>query len=323
MLLDRIEIDNHGPLNRVELGPLSHHLNVVLGPAGSGKTAISRFIRDSLIDREYPRGMLSSSSGRIVWVDANGWIHCRREQDGTPGGRRTVDFEARSDNAHDFTPYKDGWFDPTAAATETASSYRHSLANRTLQAIRIPESIVDGVMIDTTVSNVSRVVASCMSAGLDREDLARLPFENETARFTDGEMGAGTRQDDRRRRELRAELADVEAELAKYQSAAHAAPVASARTFDVTDLSAERDAALQRREGLIARRSSIRHSAPVAYPTNTSASSSLRNPSSRTMPVCERFTNAPKLSEHELRRFNDGSPNSNPSPIRLKVELAI
>ncbi|TWU02086.1 DUF4332 domain-containing protein [Neorhodopirellula pilleata] len=249
MLLDRIEIDSHGPLNRVEIGPLSHHLNVVLGPAGSGKTAISRFIRDSLIDRDYPLGMLSNSSGRIVWVDSNGWIHCRREQDGTPNGRRTVEFENRSESSAAWDGYADGWFDSAEVASQTASHYRSSLASRTLQSIRIPESIVDGVMVDTTVSSVSRVVASCVSAGLDRDDLARMPFENETARYADSQSFVRTHEDDRRRRELRAELADVEAELAKLRDAR---PVVD--RVDTSDLQRQRVDLLRRRNECVARR---------------------------------------------------------------------
>ena len=93
MLLDRIDIDAHGPLRRVELGPFATHLNVVCGPEGSGKTAIARFIRDSLVDRQYPLGMMSSSTGHVVWADRHGLIHCRREQDGTSTGRRTIDVE--------------------------------------------------------------------------------------------------------------------------------------------------------------------------------------------------------------------------------------
>ena len=63
MLLDRIDIDAHGPLHTVELGPFAEHLNVVCGPDAAGKTAIARFVRDSLTDRNYPLGMLSSSTG--------------------------------------------------------------------------------------------------------------------------------------------------------------------------------------------------------------------------------------------------------------------
>lgn len=266
MLLDRIEIDNHGPLNRVELGPLSHHLNVVLGPAGSGKTAISRFIRDSLIDREYPNGMLSNSSGRVVWVDSNGWIHCRREQDGTPGGRRTVEFENRSESPAAWDGYADGWFDSARIASQTASQGRSSLASRTLQSIRIPESIVDGVMIDTTVSSVSRVVASCVSAGLDRDDLARLPFENETARFGNSDSCVRHQEDDRRRREMRAELADVEAELAKYQNARPVVPPA-----DTSDLQRQRGELLRRRNEWVARRQRL-FVAPIRHEAACSSS---------------------------------------------------
>ncbi len=56
MLLDRIDIDAHGPLHRVELGPLAEHLNVVFAPDGSGKTAISRFIRDALVGSQLSAG---------------------------------------------------------------------------------------------------------------------------------------------------------------------------------------------------------------------------------------------------------------------------
>ncbi|MBB3210296.1 putative flap endonuclease-1-like 5' DNA nuclease [Rhodopirellula rubra] len=273
MLLDRIEIDSHGPLSRVEIGPLSHHLNVLVGAPGSGKTAICRFVRDSLIDREYPRGMLSGSAGRVVWVDQNGWIHCRREQDGTPGGRRSVEFEPRSETAGIWDGYTEGWFDGPAAndlhrdtafradiASQTASSYRSSLASRSLGGIRIPESIVDGVMVDTTVSSVSRVVASCVAAGLDREDLARLPFENETAQYAQYGLADNDHRDrdDQHRRTLRSELADVEAELAKlnavaqrYRSDEHVSATVGA---DIERLGLERAECVRRRDDLVARR---------------------------------------------------------------------
>lgn len=228
MLLDRIEIDNHGPLNRVELGPLSHHLNVVLGPIGSGKTAISRFIRDSLVSRQYPNGMLSGSTGRVVWVDNNGWVHCRREADGTSNGRRTVEFEPRSETTAAWEGYHDGWFGNQDDVVTTKNST--TMAARALRSVQMPESIVDGVMVDTTVTSVSRVVAACIQSGLDREGLAALPYESETARYTHnhhaysnsvqpGEsVHSFTESDDRRRRALRSELADVEAQLAALPS---------------------------------------------------------------------------------------------------------
>ncbi len=295
MLLERIEIDSHGPLNRVELGSLSHHLNVVMGAAGSGKTAISRFIRDSLIDREYPRGMLSGSAGRVVWVHQNGWIHCRREQDGSPGGRRSVEFEARGETAGSWEGYADGWFDTTPANThnsngcsrsqlagETARTYRSSLASRTLGNIRIPESIVDGVMVDTTVSSASRVVAACIAAGLDQPDLARLPIENETARFSQyasssyTETAPHTQTEDRERRMLREELADVEAELSKLQamqdrdrSEVVVQPVETIDAHELDNLLHRRAEQVRRRNELVKRRDEMlrdrhRYQAPVA-----------------------------------------------------------
>jgi predicted flap endonuclease-1-like 5' DNA nuclease len=299
MLLDRIEIDSHGPLNRVELGSLSHHLNVVMGAAGSGKTAISRFIRDSLIDRDYPRGMLSGSAGRVVWVHQNGWIHCRREQDGSPGGRRSVEFEARGETAGSWEGYADGWFDTTPTATHdtngysrsqlagrTARTYRSSLASRTLGNIRIPESIVDGVMVDTTVSSASRVVAACITAGLDQPDLARLPIENETARFSRHgansftEAAPHTEREDRERRMLREELADVEAELSKLQamqdhdrSETYIPPVETIDPREVDSLHHQRAEQIRRRNELIKRREEMlrnrhRYQAPVAHYTS-------------------------------------------------------
>ncbi|MFG0263603.1 MAG: DUF4332 domain-containing protein [Rhodopirellula sp. JB055] len=285
MLLDRIEIDNHGPLNRVELGPLSHHLNVVLGPIGSGKTAISRFVRDSLVSRNYPTGMLSGSTGRVVWVDNNGWVHCRREADGTSHGRRTVEFEPRSETTTSWEGYHDGWFGDSNDAAPSKSNT--TLAARALRSVQMPESIVDGVMVDTTVTNVSRVVAACIQSGLDREGLATLPYETETARYThshpayrdsvhSGEsVHSFTESDDRRRRALRSELADIEAQLATLptqefessdwydSSLAHEAQWNEATLRaeqiqrELADIERQRVETLRLRDSLTARRSAI------------------------------------------------------------------
>ena len=283
MLLDRIEIDSHGPLNRVELGPLSHHLNVVLGAPGSGKTAIGRFIRDSLIDRDYPRGMLSGSAGRVVWVHQNGWIHCRREQDGSPGGRRSVEFESRGETAGTWDGYTDGWF-AAAPMTDHRTSHgssgtsrplQSSLAARTLGNIRLPESIVDGVLVDTTISSVSRVVAACISAGLDQANLAPLSFESETAHYNERGIdhhpatASPSGRDDHRRRALREELADIEAELGKLFSATQGHPheVHRASEFqaestrnsrEIESLRHQRTECIRRRDALLARRSELR-----------------------------------------------------------------
>lgn len=158
MLLDRIDIDAHGPLHRVELGPLAEGLNVVWGPDGAGKTAIVRFLRDSLVSRDYPLGMMSSSTGRVVWADRYGLVHCRREQDGTPGGRRTIEFESRGEYPLRFDALDHSWISGAAATTE---------ATLALNSIRLPEPVVDGVITDTALTSVARVVSACLHAGLD------------------------------------------------------------------------------------------------------------------------------------------------------------
>ena len=75
MLLDRIDIDAHGPLNRGALGPFSHTLNAVVAASGSGKTALVRFLRDSLTGTTPAREGLAESTGRVVWSAADGFYH--------------------------------------------------------------------------------------------------------------------------------------------------------------------------------------------------------------------------------------------------------
>ena len=165
VLLDRIDIDTHGLLNRVELGPFSQAMNLVSMPIGAGKTALVRFVRDSLVRRQYPLGMMNSSAGRVVWVEANGKIHCRREQDGSQQGRRTIEFESRGDVTHRFDYHHDSWINGIADTTP---------ASRALLAIQLPDSIVDGILTDTAVSSVTRSVQACLLAGLcDPELIAR------------------------------------------------------------------------------------------------------------------------------------------------------
>ncbi len=215
MLLDRIDIDAHGPLHHVELGPFAEHLNVIFGPRGSGKTAISRFVRDSLVQRDYPQGMLSASTGRVVWADGNGLVHCRREQDGTVDGRRTVEFESRGDN-HQFSSYGQSWFGNLQASTDSS---------RAIQTLQLPESIVDGVMTDTAATSVARVVSACVRGGLDSlETYQALPLHDESIYHSRDVYSAADpvvqgfdSRDYDRNRKLRQQLADVEAELASLQ----------------------------------------------------------------------------------------------------------
>ena len=213
MLLDRVDIDAHGPLSRVELGPLAEHLNVVCGPEGSGKTAIARFIRDSLVHRRYPLGMMNSSTGRVVWADRNGKIHCRREQDGTNDGRRTIEFESRGDQRNHYRSLEHSWLSGITKSTD---------ASRAAGSVQLPESIVDCVITDTAVSNVARIVSACVRNGLDSPETYRsLPLA-EDARYLDRDPSEFDQSrspgSTDRHRDLRAQLADVEAELSRIES---------------------------------------------------------------------------------------------------------
>lgn len=209
MLLERIDIDAHGPLHCVELGPLSEGLNVVLAPEGAGKTAVARFLRDSLVDRDYPLGMLNGSTGRVVWADRHGLVHCRRERDGTSRGRRTIEFESRGEYPIRYDGLEQTWIRGSSQTTDA------SLALRTLQ---LPESVADGVITDTSVTNVGRVVAACLYAGLES-----LASPTGSVVNGDGDRVAGEPSDDRdmreRRRRLRADLAEVVAEIAQTPQA--------------------------------------------------------------------------------------------------------
>jgi len=144
MLLDRIDIDSHGPLARIGVGPFSQQLNVVQTAAGSGKTALVRFLRDSLTGTTPAYGGMAKSSGRVVWAAADGLYHCRREPDGTSQGRRFVEFESR------------------------LGGYNADRFNRRSVVIDLPASIVDGIVTDTVMSSVRRVVQAVIESGLDR-----------------------------------------------------------------------------------------------------------------------------------------------------------
>ncbi|MEP1647429.1 DUF4332 domain-containing protein, partial [Rhodopirellula bahusiensis] len=108
-------------------------------------------------------------------------------------------------------------------------------------------------------------------SGLDREGLATQPYESETARYThshpaysnsvqSGEsVHSFTETDDRRRRALRSELADVEAQLAALPNQELEASDWYGSTWDneVADLQRQRGECVRLRDSLTARRSVI------------------------------------------------------------------
>ena len=144
MLLDRIDIDAHGPLERVSLGPFSQTLNAIVAASGSGKTALVRFLRDSLTGTTPAREGLSRSSGRVVWAAADGLYHCRREPNGSVEGRRFVELES-----------------------QLAGAREHRRIGRESIIIDLPACVVDGIVTDTVLTNVQRCVQAAIASGLD------------------------------------------------------------------------------------------------------------------------------------------------------------
>jgi predicted flap endonuclease-1-like 5' DNA nuclease len=169
MLLERVEVDKHGPLKGIGLGPFSHQLNVIQAAQGSGKTAWVRYIRDSLCGAAPACRGLEQSRGEVVWAAADGNYHCRREPDGSPQGNRSFAFHGYpgftghaapqsylSDQRHTIAQGYPG--DDTAA---------HPHAVRHGVVVDVPPAIADGIVTDTTLTSIRRVIASVIAAGLD------------------------------------------------------------------------------------------------------------------------------------------------------------
>lgn len=141
MLLERIDLDPQGSLHRVHLGPFSHQLNAIYGPAGSGKSTILRFLRETLL--AHHRGCRIAAEapmGRVVWAGRDGRLHYVRQSD----GHLNVDFEPRHGTAVD-------------TLTATRAELKHLTAE-----------LIDGIVISHNDHSVSGVVTAAMRGGLDR-----------------------------------------------------------------------------------------------------------------------------------------------------------
>lgn len=145
MFLDRIDVDSHGPLARVSLGPFSQSLTAIVAASGTGKTALVRFLRDSLTGTTPARDGLSHSQGRVVWAAADGFYHCRREPNGTPEGRRYVEFETR-----------------------LVDTYHAAHLGRDAIVVDLPACVVDGIVTDTVLTRVHHCVQAAIASGLDQ-----------------------------------------------------------------------------------------------------------------------------------------------------------
>lgn len=144
MLLDRIDIESHGPLKRVALGPFSQTLNAIVAASGSGKTALVRFLRDSLTGTTPAREGLAESCGRVVWSAADGYYHCRRTPNGTAQGHRFVELETRA-----------------AGGTSRPRFAREAIV------VDLPACVVDGIVTDTMLTSVQHCVQAAIASGLD------------------------------------------------------------------------------------------------------------------------------------------------------------
>lgn len=148
MLLERIDIDSCGTLDRVQLGPFHNRLNVVYGPPGSGKTATIDFLRSVMLgtDRRWHEG----SSGAIVWADAEGLLHCRRDVDGTVAGRLSIDVVDRDGVTRKFHHgYRD------------ADNY-----HRLDRLVALPRMTLDAIVAPNRETTLRTLLQACRDAGV-------------------------------------------------------------------------------------------------------------------------------------------------------------
>ncbi|QEG38514.1 DUF4332 domain-containing protein [Roseimaritima ulvae] len=139
MLLERIEIDQLGPLQRVQLGPFSPKLNAILGPAGSGKTTVLRFLREMMQGNQRYASLNDPQRGRVVWAGHDGLWHCVRESD----GRFSTELESRSGRPVDR---------------------RHAVDPR---FVSWSPSVIDGIISSSDQQSITAAIAAAQRAGLD------------------------------------------------------------------------------------------------------------------------------------------------------------
>jgi nucleotidyltransferase/DNA polymerase involved in DNA repair len=148
MLLERIDIDSCGSLERVQLGPFSHRLNAVFGPPGSGKTATLEFVRSVMLGTD--RHWHKSCVGRVVWADRDGLLHFRRESDGTPHGRLSVDYVDRNGYARQqLNGYRD------------VENYQ-----RVGALIDLPKNVIDALVAPGQGTTWAAMIDACQQLGL-------------------------------------------------------------------------------------------------------------------------------------------------------------
>lgn len=203
MLLEKIEIDSCGSLDRTQIGPFKSRLNVVYGPSGSGKSRIVDFLRSVMLGSER-RWRHSNTAGTIVWCDQDGLVHCRRETDGTPLGRLAVELVDRDGLTR---KYYRGDHEPEV----------FQYAQRVLT---LPRSIIAAIVAPVRETSFRAVVDACQEAGItvqvvhrEEAEIARLHEQLvELNRQLDGYRDnlASSDQLELRRRQLIDELAHLD-----------------------------------------------------------------------------------------------------------------
>lgn len=163
MLLERIDIDSCGSLERIQLGPFSHRLNAVFGPPGAGKTATIEFVRSVMLgtDRHWHQGCV----GRVVWAGRDGLLHCRREADGTAHGRLSMDVVDRNGYSHS-----------NSHSNSHSSLNTHRDAEdygRLSSSVDLPRVAIDALVAPGRETSFAKMVEACRALGLTNVEHVR------------------------------------------------------------------------------------------------------------------------------------------------------